>query len=394
MAPRKGVGMTLAAPIRILAFTLLLASGGSAMAQTAPPYRVSPGLFDASRPDDLGLRIAPGTQTFTIFRPRGGTSQYNNGVVLLPFKGRLYAQWQSSAKDEDSPDTRVIYSRSPDGRHWSNPMTLVPSGAVVHTSGGWWTDGATLVAYLNVWPGPQRGHAEFMTSTDGLHWSAPRRVLDNNGAPLNGVIEQDPHILPGGRIVTAFHIQPGLIAAPYYTDDPIGIGGWTVGQMRSLPHAGTQSRELEPSWFARRDGTMVMVFRDQASSFRQLAAESADRGVTWTTPVLTNMPDSRAKQSAGNLPDGTAFLVNEPSGNKARIPLVVTLSKNGRVFDKAFVLRRGGADLQPLRTPGRYKRLGYHYPKSVVWNGWLYISYAANKEDVQLTRVPLAGLAY
>ena len=164
--------------------------------------------------------------------------------------------------------------------------------------------------------------------------------------------------------------------------------------MRNLPHGGTQSRELEPSWFARRDGTLVMVFRDQASSFRQLAAESADRGAAWTTPVLTNMPDSRAKQSAGNLPDGTAFLVNEPSGNKTRIPLAVTLSKDGRVFDKAFVLRRGGTDLQPLRYPGRFKRPGYHYPKSVVWNGWLYTSYATNKEDVELTRVPLTGLAY
>jgi hypothetical protein len=64
------------------------------------------------------------------------------------------------------------------------------------------------------------------------------------------------------------------------------------------------------------------------------------------------------------------------------------------VFDKAFVLRRGGADLQPLRYPGRFKRPGYHYPKSIVWNGWLYTSYATNKEDVELTRVPLTGLAY
>jgi hypothetical protein len=134
-----------------------------------------------------------------------------------------------------------------------------------------------------------------------------------------------------------------------------------------------------------------MVFRDQASSFRQLAAASADRGATWTTPVPTDMPDSRAKQSAGNLPDGTAFLVNEPSGNASRIPLAISLSKGGRLFDKAFLLR-GGADLQPLRTPGKYKRPGYHYPKSVVWKGWLYVSYAANKEDVQITRVPLAGL--
>lgn len=85
--------------------------------------------------------------------------------------------------------------------------------------------------------------------------------------------------------------------------------------------------------------------------------------------------------------------MNEPSGNKTRIPLVLTLSKDGRFFDRAFVLRRGSADLQPLRYPGKYKRPGYHYPKSVIWNGFLYVSYAANKEDVELTRVPLASLA-
>jgi len=378
---------------------LLLAMAGfalftsNALAQETPPYRVAAGLFDASKPNDLGLKAAPGAETFTVFRPSGRAANYNNGVVLLPFKGKLYAQWQSSARDEDAPDTFVSYSVSRDGEHWSAPKTLVRAGGALHSSGGWWTDGKTLIAYANVWPfGPGKGgYAEFRTSGDGLHWSKPARVTDASGAPVDGVIEQDPHALPDGRIVTAFHMQPGLIATPFYTDYPKGIAGWTRGAMANLPHNGAQSRELEPSWFARPDGTLVMVFRDQASSFRQLAAASADRGATWTTPVPTDMPDSRAKQSAGNLPDGSAFLVNEPSGNASRIPLAISLSKGGRLFDKAFLLR-GGADLQPLRTPGKYKRPGYHYPKSVVWKGWLYVSYAANKEDVQITRVPLAGL--
>ena len=404
---------------RICIFALAGLLAASAQAQPAP-YRALPGLFDASRPDDLGLKAAPGTQTFTIFRPRSGTMKYNNGVVLMSFRGRLYAQWQSSAKDEDSSDTFVAYSRSSDGEHWGAPLPLAPRSRLMHSSGGpappkdsaaasephsarrsfsgggWWTDGKTLVAFINVWPGGHRqgGHTEFRTSTDGLHWSKPKPVTDNNGNPVNGVIEQDPHALPGGRIIAAFHLRPGLIVSPFYTDDPRGIGGWTKGSIENLPHAGTMSRELEPSWFKRRDETVVMVFRDQESSFRQLASESDDRGASWTTPALTDMPDSRAKQSAGNLPDGTAFLVNEPSGNKNRIPLVVSLSKDGRVFDKAFVLRRGGADLQPLRHQGKYKRPGYHYPKSLVWKGWIYVSYATNKEDVELTRVPLTSLAY
>jgi hypothetical protein len=82
-----------------------------------------------------------------------------------------------------------------------------------------------------------------------------------------------------------------------------------------------------------------MVFRDQTESFRQLASESCDAAETWTTPVLTDMPDSRAKQSAGNLPDGTAFLVNAPRVDKRRIPLAITLSRDGRLFDRAWALQ-------------------------------------------------------
>jgi hypothetical protein len=134
-----------------------------------------------------------------------------------------------------------------------------------------------------------------------------------------------------------------------------------------------------------------MVFRDEELSFRQLASQSCDRGVTWTTPARTDMPDARAKQSAGNLPNGSAYLVNAPNSDKPRIPLAVTVSRDGRVFDRSWRLR-GQADLQPLRFEGQYKRPGYHYPKSVVWNGYFYVGYAANKEDVQVTRVPLKAL--
>jgi hypothetical protein len=379
--------------VYLLAFVALMAP---VLAQDEP-YTVTPGLFDGARPGDLGLNSAPGTQTFTIFRPYAGTMQYNNGVVLMPFKGRLYAQWQSSARDEDAPDTLVVYATSPDGEHWSAPAVLAPSGRgrTMSTSGGWWTDGNMLVAYINVWPKGfdpgTGGYAEYLTSADGMHWSKPHRVPGADGKPVEGIVEQDPHALPDGRIVTAFHLRPGLVVAPFYTDDPKGLSGWTKGIMKNLPQLGPQSRELEPSWFRRRDGCLVMVFRDKADTFRQLASVSCDRGANWTTPVLTNMPDSRAKQSAGNLPDGMAFLVNAPSGNKTRLPLAVTLSGDGRLFDRANLLR-GTADLEPLRYPGKYKRPGYHYPKSVVWNGYLYVSYATNKEDVELTRVPLARL--
>ena len=375
-------------------FAALLVCVPTARGQTAP-YTVAAGLFDQGKPD-LGLQPAPGRETITIFKPRDDTNKFSNGVVLLPFKGKLYAQWQSSPRDEDSQDTWVAYSVSDDGRHWSTPAVLASAGKApqMRSNGGWWTDGKTLVAFINVWPtgfqSGEGGYTDYLLSKDGKRWSKPRRVTGADGKPVAGIIEQDPLLLASGRVVTAFHVQPGVKVAPFYTDDALGIGGWRRGEMQNLPYEGKQSRELEPSTFTR-DKCVVMVFRDQTDSFRQLAAESCDSGVTWTTPAPTDMPDSRAKQSAGNLPDGTAFLVNAPRAGKLRNPLAVTLSGDGKTFDRAWLLR-GQDDLQPLRYEGQYKRPGYHYPKSVIWRGNLYVGYATNKEDVELTRVPLSSL--
>ena len=108
--------------------------------------------------------------------------------------------------------------------------------------------------------------------------------------------------------------------------------------------------------------------------------------------MLVDFPDSRSKQSAGNFPNGYAYRVNNPRTDRTRSPLVVTVSTEGFLFDRAWLLRTGGADLQPLRTDGRYKRAGYSYPKSIVWGDYLYTAYAANKEDIEVTRAPWRGL--
>jgi hypothetical protein len=386
-------------PIIKKAVLLCALVAGSCFAESAagPPFTVKAGLFDQNRPNDLGLQAAEGAETFAVFRPSAATDHYSNGAVMIGFKGWLYCQWQSSKQDEDAADTWVAYSRSQDGVTWTAPMTLVPTwDKGYRSSGGWWVAGDTLVAYVNVWPSsvsPRGGYTEYAASFDGLSWSAFKSLPMADGTPLNGIFEQDPHALPGGRIIGAAHFQPGLLAAPIYTDDPSGMKGWMRPRFQNLAYTGNTTREMEPSWFYRADGAVVMVFRDQNSSFRRLASISSDRGASWSTPVLTDMPDSRSKQSAGNLPDGTAFQAGNPVDANVRIPLVVSLSKDGLAFDKALVLRQGGGDLQAQRFTGKSKTIGYNYPKSMVWQGGLYVSYATNKEDIEYTRVPLTSLS-
>jgi hypothetical protein len=362
----------------------------------AQPFTTKLGLFDQTKPNDLGLTAANGTETVTVFKATTSSDHYANGVAMVGFKGYLYCQWQSSATNEDSPDTWVAYSRSQNGTSWAAPMKLaVPFNSSYCTSGGWWVNGDTLVAFVNVWPTtltPRGGFAYYTKSTDGITWTALKQVRMSDGSVMVGIIEQDPHALSSGRIINAAHFQPGLLACPIYTDDVAGYRGWKKGTYTPLAYTGDVTREIEPSWFWQRDGSAVMIFRDQTSTFYKLASKSTNNGQTWSTTVLTDMPDSRAKQSAGNLPDGTAYMVHNPVTNKNRYPLAIVLSQDGALFDRAFVLRKGGSDLQAQQYTGTAKTLGYSYPKSMVWNDYIYAAYSTNKEDVEFTRIPLSSL--
>lgn len=385
--------------VKSIIFCLLTLVTVSNAQKTESPFMVD-SLFDFSKPKTLGLQFAKNSETYSIFKPNINENKYNHGVVLFPHKGMLYAQWQSSSRDEDGEDTQVFYSRSSNGKEWDKPkpLSFVKPNQIT-TSGGWWSKGDTLVAYLNVWntnkDNIKQGQTFYKTSTDGENWEHQKEVLDYNNKPIYGIIEQDIRSLPDGRLLTAFHMQPGLHVSPYFTDSSLGLKGWVKGKMNNLPSKNSLiSRELEPSWFNQKDSSIVMVFRDQNSTYKKLASTSKDKGETWSTPMLINTPDSRAKQSAGNLPNGIAFMVNNPSGNKNRFPLVITLSSDGYLFDKAFLLRSGGEDLQLMKeTSGKYKRIGYSYPKSVLWENYLYVAYATNKEDIELTRIPLTSLS-
>ena len=323
--------------------------------------------------------------TYRLSRDEDGW--YCHNVVATEFKGMLYAQWQCSDKDEDAPDTRIYYSCSEDGRHWSVPEKLDISLDSVRfiSNGGWWSGRDSLLCFINVAKLDGSRACLYVKSGDGKKWTSPRPVTDSAGLPVQGIIEQDTRSLPDGRILTAFHIGAGMICTPYFTDDPTAESGWRAGTMPHLPYEGkSTSREIEPSWYLDGNGEIVMIFRDQAGSFRKLRSISRDRGETWTLPELTEIEDSRSKQSAGNLPDGRPFMVWNPSESKDRLPLALAI-KNGGLWERYEL--RGEEDLAPMRHEGLYKRRGYSYPKTFVWNNILVIGYAENKEDACVTLV-------
>ncbi|MBQ9463554.1 MAG: exo-alpha-sialidase [Bacteroidales bacterium] len=343
------------------------------------------GLLNLGDTVSLGLERYPGASRIEVYSP--GDDRYVNNVLLCRFKGSYYCMWQSSRRDEDTPDTHVMYSISADGRSWQEPHILATATDSCFVSpGGWIQRGDSLSAVLNYVDSEERsrgGVARYIVTHDGVSWSEARSMLMADGTPVDGIFEQDPMLLQGGRTVGAVHFRPGLQLCPVWTDDPSGLRGWTKG---ALP-AG-EGKPLEPSQFRRLDGSLVMLMRDQASSFLKLASVSNDGGKSWTPPAITCIPDSRSKQCAGNLPDGTCFMVWNPAESKSRKALAIAFSDDGVVFDRAYLIA-GPADLKPRRYDGKYKTLGYSYPKAFVDNDILWISLSENKENALLFRLQL-----
>lgn len=363
--------------------------------ENMPCFTVAEGLFDQNDTDTLSLSYPEGLETYTVWKATDDSDHYCNGVCLAAYQGKLYCQWQSSAKDEDSADTHVMYSVSSDqGRTWSTPEVLAQNiGDGYCTSGGWLAAEDRLIAYINFWPAdmsPRGGYTYYMTTQDGESWTEPQQVMMADGTPMNAIFEQDPHVLESGRIVNSAHFQEGLVICPIYTDDPYGISGWKKGNFTPTV-SGSTSVEMEPSLFVQSDGTIVMIFRDQNSSYKKLASFSRDSGVTWSKVQSTEMPDARTKQSAGNLTDGTAFMAGCPVNDKLRSPLAVTLSADGKSFTHAYLLRSTSSDPE-LIYEGTAKRKGFHYTKSLVSDGYLYVAYATNKEIVEISVIPESSL--
>lgn len=366
-------------PLVVLAITL----EGCRSGRSEPIPGMAEVLLDGNDTLSLGLPRCDDMKWIEVYRSDG----YANNAVLTHFRGKYYCMWQQSEKDEDTPDTRILYSTSPDGESWSIPLALaLPTEECFASPGGWIQRGDSLTALINFIFADDRsigGRAFYCVTADGETWSAPRPVLSADGTPVDGIFEQDPKTLPDGRTVGAVHFQPGTTLCPVYTDDPSGVRGW-----RKAVFPEGEGQPIEPSQYISRDGSLVMFMRDQKSSFKKLFSISTDRGESWSAPSATSIPDSRSKQCAGNLPDGRAFWVGNPTGNKSRRALVLALSEDGFLFDRACLLA-GPEDLPERRHPGRYKTLGYNYPKACVVNDTLWISLSVNKESVFVIHAPV-----
>lgn len=331
-------------------------------------------MFAATTPGRLPV------ETISIYRAREGTNGFNMHPYLAHFAGKFWAIWSTNRVRDLQAGQYVRYATSTDGRNWSAAGTVTPSEETANF----------------------RYFARGLWVRNGELWALAAR--DEAVRPLFG-----PGLeLRGYKWANGRWEGPAVIARDTinnFAPEPVASGPWMmsrrdhkmaismmlgdVGAWRTVPVGASKGLD-EPVWWTLPDGVLTAAFRDGNRSRRLFRSFSSDGGRSWTEPVKTDFPDAMAKFNVLRLRSGLYVMASNPNPSGKRIPLSLSVSRDGRIFHAQAVLR----DTETIyryggKEPGY---AGYHYPQLLEHGGYLYVIHAENMEDIVLLRVPLPAV--
>lgn len=365
---------------------------------------------------DFRLRFIENLETSILYTAVPETGTFSHHGHIEYFNEVFYAAWDSQIRDENGSGQRTFMRRSTDrGKTWLLKEELfpsldhnIPTTSVESLIGTRFHNFQGFVVIDNV----------LYALADAADWAGPsiRERSRNSLGRLCRKINSDGTL---GEIFWLRSEPPQPINGfpSYQAGDPlivekinnhINMAGNEIQLNFTIPHPtaddGHRLNEPTQSWRLD-DGTWVRLYRDMgipgvsmeenelSRSRRNYAAFSFNNGTTWTVPTRTSFPDACARSDAGRLPDGQVYIINNilPISPKqgGRALLAISLSRDGLNFDRTTMIRYLSP---PMRYQGRAKSVGYQYPHSVVAGEYLWVIYSVNKEDIQLTRIPLDEL--
>ncbi|MCK4850001.1 MAG: exo-alpha-sialidase [Phycisphaerae bacterium] len=332
----------------------------------------------------------------TIYRAREQIHSYSHHSQVCRFHDKYFIAWSNGLRNEDEYGQEIRYRFSDDGVNWEPFRVLTPNDPptrIIRMAVGVYTTDELLVVYCRTCWDSQAAE-EGMTShesqsrldafvtRDLQNWDCHENVLP--GAH----IFEGPRLTSGGRLMCCgSHQDKGPIAIFWDTQKP-----WIVDKVVEIPRP--EDAALFPygeaSWYQNLNGRIWVFFRDEAQSLRLYASWSDDEGQSWQVPVITDIPDSMSRVSAGRLTDGPCYLVSNAFPQLLwRKYLMLSISSDGEIFDKMYLL---ADEPTTRRIDGRHKEDGYQYPHTLVEGEKLFVAYSVNKEDIEVGIIDLTKL--
>lgn len=349
---------------------------------------------------------------------------YNNGPIPIYYNGYFYVSWYNTLTGKESHDMRVLYSTSIDGQSWSKPMVAFENLTHVgEENEPWLIINNRLYAVSSVYDYPFEGLMRRITGpssndpkgdvfwlTDvvppGLERRCNLTYLDMDNITQTDVSQYIASLVktetgPGGQFDLVTFNERSMYLVPNTTiindngvmtqqlmlllrtnDDRDDNRDWQwastcINQMKYEPLINYVQNECRPGIGTLREN-LVNIVNGYADNVHNLER------CNWTKPIRTNIPNAPARTCMSSLPDGRIYLI----GNiieKTRWVLVLAVSDDGLVFDKAWAVRW-------YETSGYFKQASFEYPAAVLKDEYLYVTYAVNKNDIQISVIPLSAI--
>jgi predicted neuraminidase len=267
----------------------------------------------------------------------GGTRERHPDVCI--YTSRLIG-------DEWSAPQKVADGAQPDGSRqptW-NPVLFQPRSG-------------PLMLFYKVGPSPSQWWGEVKTSDDqGQTWSEAVRLPEG----ILGPIKNKPVQLVSGDIISPCSVESATDGWNIYFERSADNGkSWTS---TPLIDQSADVNAIQPSILVHSQTHLQAIGRTRSA--RLFETWSNDAGRSWSKLALTDLPNCNSGTDAVTLADGRHLLVyNHSTKEKARYPLNVAISNDGKHWEAAAVLE--------TEPPGQYS-----YPAVIqADDGLVHITY-------------------
>eukprot|EP00040_Diaphanoeca_grandis_P007239 m.40167 g.40167 ORF g.40167 m.40167 type:complete len:572 (-) comp18405_c0_seq1:41-1756(-) len=379
---------------------------------------------------------------------------YNHGPMITKYMGKYFVSWYNAPVGEDV-NKRSVFATSDDGVTWSAPTVLFPT--LTNSDHGYSINGEengpwTILGATNTTPGrlyTQSGSIDAGEHHEGIISVMRQVVVDDRGevslgAPfwLNETVPayctnfSDPECSwptyekmdnithhDASQLLASF-VRTTVVYPDMHATATPGTMEYNERSLYKIPgtrdlvlllrgksHALSVAMCTLPDVAVEADHTLFSCRPGVGDAFMNLVEVVSDffptsqpRICNWTTPQISTLPDSGSRTCAAQFPTAAGIPGIYLVGNqidKGRDPVTLSLSADGRVFDRHWAVRAskpgetidGGGSCP--RFVGHAKGCGYQYPGAMidVANNEMIVSYSIGKEDIAFTKFKLTEIA-
>lgn len=309
-------------------------------------------------------------------------SEFQLHSYLAHYDSQFWCMWSSNPESiDDYPGQRIKYSTSSDGLDWATEAFLTPAAPSGYRwiARGFWKRGSELIALCSLDDGDEGVYFGTDLELRGFVWSGSAWV--DTYSIIDGYINNfPPEQLPNGDWIMAVRDPDSDIF--YAVGD---IGDWAL----TAVNEGSFNLN-EPNVNIHDYNILTATFRPESGSNYLVRAVSKNGGVDWTDPIATNLPDGISKHFMLRLSNDRWVLISNVIFGFGRDKIHISSGDDGMTFDQVRILREEATS--PNFPNPSYKIAGYQYPHAIEHNGYLYIVYSENKEDILVSRIALTDL--